>query len=87
MCFMHAVHISFLHLGFGHVEMRHRLFLLGGVCHLGDHFIHLLHMGVVAQVLTGRKRGGQGVTAIKTAKRDALSIAVSFMGWIIFEDS
>src|SRR5665809_68637 len=49
---LHALRrVPFLHLSFGHVEVHGRLLLLFRIRHFGDHFIHLLHMGVIAQVL------------------------------------
>ena len=36
-------HVSLFHFGLRHVEVHRGLFLLGGVGHLRDHFIHLFH--------------------------------------------
>src|SRR3990170_134258 len=56
MSLVHVLHalrrIPFLHLSLGHVEVHGRLLLLCRIRHFSDHFIHLLHMGVIAQVLT-----------------------------------
>jgi len=59
---LHALRrVALLHRGLGHIESRRRLLLLGGVGHLGDHVIHLLHMGVVAEILgIGRADGHDG---------------------------
>jgi hypothetical protein len=49
---IHVLHasrrVTFLHRRLRHVEMHRGLLFLGGVDHLGDHVIHLFHMGIVA---------------------------------------
>jgi hypothetical protein len=61
---VHVLHasrcVTLFHGGLGHVEVRRRLLLLGGVGHLGDHVIHLFHMSIVAEVLGAGERGRKG---------------------------
>jgi hypothetical protein len=57
--FVHVFHafgiIACLHGRLGLIERRHCCLLLGGIFHLSDHLIHLLHMLVVAEI------GGTGL--------------------------
>ena len=91
MGFIHMLHtsrhITFLHLRFRHVEMHCRLFLLSGIGHLGDHFIHLLHMGVVAQVLAGGIRGGQGCGGDKSRQKRCFEHSGLLQGLDHLQDS
>src|SRR5665648_996814 len=54
---IHVLHasgsVAFLHCRLRHIEMHCRFLFLLGVGHLRDHVIHLLHMGVVAKILSG----------------------------------
>jgi hypothetical protein len=58
---IHVLHasrrVTFLHRRLRHVEMHRGPLFLGGVDHLGDHVIHLFHMGIVALVTAKRTTG------------------------------
>lgn len=52
MCFMHSAVFPFFISTLDMSRCMVASFFFGLIRHFGDHFIHLLHMGVSAQVLT-----------------------------------
>lgn len=52
MCFMHSAVFPFFISTLDISRCMVASFFFGLIRHFGDHFIHLLHMGVIAQVLT-----------------------------------
>ena len=62
--FVHVFHALGVIAGFHRrlrlIERRRRFLLLGGIGHLGNHPVHLLHMLVIAQILGGKGRAKRG---------------------------